>query len=255
MNPLPTIGSTAAPRGAAHRNSQILKKLRFITLSLLAMIGSNVSAHADDFDDGIEAYHAAQYADAAAAFERSLEQSESAAAHHNLALSLFQQDKPAEAAWQLEKAIRLAPTNQSYLYKLGALRQQLGLYKLPSTWWQSAANILNQGTWIWIACISFWIVVAVILLPKIAASRRPILLKLTLSFASIALALSSAALIVRKTQQASGIVITNEPTELHHAPASAAPEVVVAARKRWGTFQRTPTSSGLVRNRVRLKLN
>jgi tetratricopeptide (TPR) repeat protein len=195
---------------------------------LLAILAGSVPTHADDFEDGLKAYHESQYAESTAAFERSLALSESAAAHHNLALSLFQQGKPSEAAWQLESAVRLAPTNQSYHYKLSALRQQLGLYKLPSTWWQSASNILSQRTWVWIASISFWIIAAAIALPSIAGFRRPILIKLTLSFASIAFALGSAALIIRSTQQASGIVISGEPTTLHYAPASAAPEAGIA---------------------------
>jgi len=208
--------------------TQKLLVIRKTTWIIALGIVSFTPANANDFEDGLEAYHASKYAESAAAFERSLENSESAAAHHNLALSLFQQGKPAEAVWQLERAVRLAPTNQSYLYKLGALRQQLGLYKLPTTWWQSAASLLSQRTWIWIACAGFWILVAAILLPRIGGFRRPIVLKLSISFTAIALALSSAALFIRHTQQASGVIVSNEAVALHYAPASAAPEAGVA---------------------------
>ncbi|MGZ0707222.1 hypothetical protein ACWPKO_02665 [Coraliomargarita sp. W4R53] len=205
-----------------------MKITHLIPLYLLAILASIAPAHADDFADGLEAYHESKYAESAAAFERSLAQNESAAAHHNLALSLFQQSKPAEAVWQLERAVRLAPTNQSYLYKLGALRQQLGLYKLPTTWWQSAANVLSQRTWIWIVSTCFWIIAAAIALPRMGGFRRTIIIKLSISFATIVLALGSAALIIRCTQQASGVIIASEPATLHHAPASAAPEAGIA---------------------------
>ena len=59
---------------------------------------------ADDFQSGLDAYHEAKYAEATAAFDRSLESSENAATHHNLALSLYKQGKTADAVWQLERA-------------------------------------------------------------------------------------------------------------------------------------------------------
>ncbi|WPJ97484.1 tetratricopeptide repeat protein [Coraliomargarita algicola] len=205
-----------------------MKFSRRIPLYLVTILASILTAQADDFTDGLEAYHESKYAESAAAFERSLEQGESAATHHNLALSLFQQGKLAQAVWQLERAVRLAPTNQTYLYKLGALRQQLGLYKLPTTWWQSAANFQPQRTWMSIASICFWIIAAALIGPRVGGFRRPILLKLSLSFAVIVLTISTAALIIQSTQQASGVIISEEPTPLHHAPASAAPEAGIA---------------------------
>ncbi|MDQ8206537.1 hypothetical protein QEH52_03390 [Coraliomargarita sp. SDUM461003] len=219
--------ASAAPH-ASSRIQQILQLTQLLPLYLLALLLASPLAQADSFSDGLDAYHAAQYAEAASAFERSLAESESAAARHNLALSLFQQGKAADAVWQLERAVRLAPTNRNYLYKLGALRQQLGLYKVPTTWWQSAANLLSQQTWIWSLCLSFWGLLASLLLPRIGGFRRPILLKLTSSFAAIALLISCAALTVRSTQQASGIVLSDSPIELRHAPASAAPEAGTA---------------------------
>jgi len=200
---------------------------RHFAIACLAII-IPPALHADDFQSGLDAYHESQYAEAAAAFERKLEGSESASARHNLALSLYQQAQPAEAVWQLERAVRLDPLNESYLFKLGALRQQLGLYELPTTWWQSAANVLAQSIWIWIASIGFWIVVAAIMLPRIGGFNRPIVLKLLLGFATFALLLSTAALIIHSTQQASGVVVSNEGVMLHHAPASAAPEAGLA---------------------------
>ena len=224
MNSLKTTTSCSIPSQIAH----ILKVTQYLSLYLLAIILSVAPAQADDFEDGLSAYDESNYIEAATAFQKSLEQNQSAAAHHNLALSLYQQGKPAEALWQLERAVRIAPTNQSYLYKLGALRQQLGLYKLPTTWWQSAANILPHSKWIWVAAVNFWLIIAGVLLPHMAGNRRPIALKLTISFATIAFALSTAAAVIQATQQASGIIISDEPALLHHAPASAAPEAGIA---------------------------
>jgi len=202
--------------------------LRCIHLCLLFLSALLSSIHADDFQSGLKAYHESKYAESTAAFDRSLESSESAATHLNLALSLYQQGQPAAAVWQLERALRLAPLNKTYIFKLGALRQMLGLYDTPTTWWQSAASILTKSTWIWIASISFWIVIAVLALPRIGGFQRPMFLKLSSGIAAACLLLAFAALTIQITQQPSGIVISNEAVNLHHAPASAAPEAGVA---------------------------
>ena len=182
---------------------------------------------ADDFQSGLDAYHESKYAEATAAFDRSLESSESAATHHNLALSHYQQGQPTAAVWHLERALRLAPLNKTYIFKLGALRQILGLYETPTEWWQSAANILARKIWIWIACICFWIVIAALALPRIGGFQRPVLLKLSSGIATVCLLLALTALTIQITQQPSGIVISNEAVDLHHAPASAAPKAGV----------------------------
>ena len=198
--------------------------LRYIQLCLLFFSALLSPIQADDFQSGLDAYHEAKYADATAAFDRNLESSENAATRHNLALSLYQQGQATDAVWQLERALRLAPLNKTYIFKLGALRQILGLYDTPTDWWQSAANILAKKIWIWIACICFWLVIAALALPRIGGFQRPILLKLSSGIATVCLLLALTALTIQITQQPSGIVISNEAVNLHHAPARAAPE-------------------------------
>ena len=202
--------------------------LRCIHLCFLFFGAPLSPIQASDFQSGLDAYHESKYAEAIAAFDRSLESSESAATHHNLALSLYQQGQAVAAVWQLERASRLAPLNKTYIFKLGALRQMLGLYDTPTTWWQSTANILTKSTWIWIVSIGFWIVIAVLALPRIGGFHRPIFSKLSSGIAAACLLLGVAALTIQITQQPSGIVISNEAVNLHHAPASAAPEAGIA---------------------------
>lgn len=199
--------------------------------ALLYLVGSVLSfvpLQASDFDTGIEAYQNSEYAEAASAFESAITSEPSAAAHHNLALSYFQMGDPAKAIRELERAVRLDPLNDSYLFKLGALRQRLGLYELPATWWLSAARLLPQDSWIWIASLSAWFLLAAILLPRIDRKNRPITLKLGMGLAVVAVLLSSSAIGALATQEADGVVVSSNTSELHHAPASAAPEAGVA---------------------------
>jgi tetratricopeptide (TPR) repeat protein len=199
-----------------------------LQLCLLSASTITPPLQADDFQSGLEAYHESQYTEATAAFERSLESSDSAATHHNLALSLYQQGQITAAIWQLERALRLEPLNEAYIFKLGLLRHKLGLYESPTTWWQSAANMLTKSAWIWIASSGFWMVSAVLALPRIGGFQRPIFLKLSSVIAAVCLLLAVTALTIQITQQPSGIVISKEAVDLHHAPASAAPEAGVA---------------------------
>jgi len=202
--------------------------LRYIQLCLLFFIALLSPIQADDFQSGLDAYHEAKYAEAIVAFDRNLESSENAATRHNLALSLYQQGQATDAVWQLERALRLAPLNKTYIFKLGALRQILGLYDTPTDWWQSAANMLTKSTWIWIASSGFWIVIAVLVLPYLGGFQRPMFIKFSSGMATACLLLAVTALTIQITQQPSGIVISNEAVDLHHAPASAAPKAGVA---------------------------
>mgnify|MGYP005850042265 CR=1 FL=1 len=194
------------------------------TLALVLITSFALPLHADDFSTGLEAYEAGRYAEATEAFQRSLEQEETTALRHNLALSLYQQGRTAEAVWQLERALQLQPFNQSYHFKLGALRQQMGLYQPESPWWLSAAKILSFGAWVWIAGLSFWLLLAAFALPRIAGKRRHLVGKLVVSLSSVVLLLSFTAITLQKTNKITGIVIADAPTPLRHAPASAAPE-------------------------------
>lgn len=223
---VPPLGGSV--RKAIHTRPPKGGTLTFLARIACILIIALPPLHADDFQTGIEAYHESEYAQAAVAFEQAVATEETAAARHNLALSLYQQGQPAEALWQLERAVRIDPLNESYLYKLGALRQQLGLYEQPVEWWQAASRVLPQSTWIWIASLSIWILLATLLLPRIGGFTRPIALKLFMSIAILSLALSATALVILKTQQASGIVVSNAAATLHYAPASAAPEAGLA---------------------------
>lgn len=199
---------------------QKLKK----TLALIILAGFVLPLQADDFSDGIEAYEAGRYAEANESFNRSLKQEETAALRHNLALSLYQQGQAAEAVWQLERALRLQPFNQSYHFKLDALRQQMGLYETSSPWWLSAAQILSFGAWVWIASLSFWMLLAAFALPRFAGQSPRLVTKLTTGLSAILLLLSLAAIVLQKSNEVTGIILADAPTPLRHAPAGAAPE-------------------------------
>jgi tetratricopeptide (TPR) repeat protein len=196
--------------------------VRFFATALLC--ASNILC-ADSFKTAVDSYHESKYEQAIEHFKAALAEGESAPARHNLALSYFQSNQLGEATWQLERAVRLKPLNTSYQFKLGALRQQLGLYQQSTNWWQSASSVLSINTWILLLTISFWLIVALLLLPSAGQMSRTLPVKLSTTASFILLSLSTAAISIHYFDMPDGVVISNQPTTVRHAPASAAPSI------------------------------
>jgi hypothetical protein len=215
--------------GSSRITSSTLKHTPHLSLkALLCLLATTITLSADFFDAGVDAYHQSKYSNAIDKFESAVTDQESAAARHNLALSYFQEEQLGEATWHLERATRLGPLNTSYQFKLGALRQQLGLYDRSMNWWQSACSVFPMNTWILIATVCFWVLLGLILIPRIGKMSRLITVKLTTLLSAVGLSLCIAAIIIHYFDMPSGVVIADEPVILRHAPASAAPEAGIA---------------------------
>lgn len=207
--------------------SSILRILALYSLTVIATFAATDQTDAP-FQAGIEAYQNAEYKTAKTQFTAALEIDETAAARHNLGLAHFQLGAPAEAVWQLERAQLLEPFNADYRYKLEAVRQELGLFAGSPKWYVLASEALPTKTWIIIATVSFWLLLAMLILPRISGTKASIGLK-TLRFISIfALILSTPSIWINLRLLQSGTIITNEAASLHAAPASAAPESGIA---------------------------
>lgn len=197
--------------------------------AILILLLTGLSALAGDaFQEGVDAYHDSEYAGARSSFETAVAEDETAAAHHNLALALFQEGKPGQSVWHLERALRLEPKNESYHYKLAALRQQLGLPPTPPKWYELASQALSQQGWIILLSVSFWITLAAFLLPKLGGCQVNLQVKAARAIGLIALILAGTALYLNRDLSSRGIVLSDIPVELHAAPAGAAPETGLA---------------------------
>lgn len=193
---------------------------------LILVVALSTSSFASDFRAGIKAYEEGKYHEAIEGFETALTDSSdtySAAAHHNLALSYLQFDQPAEAVWQLERAIRIEPYNDDYRFKLEILRENLGLTTSQEPWHQVFAGALSITQWATLASLAFWLLVLSIALP--IANRRPSgLANKGLRFLSIIILICSLfAWAIQHQQNQGGIVICETSVTLHAAPATASP--------------------------------
>ena len=176
------------------------------------------------FQSGIEAYQKTEYKTAKAQFTAALELDETAAARHNLGLAHFQLGAPAEAVWQLERAQLLEPFNADYRYKLEAVRQELGLFAGSPKWYTLASAALPTKTWVIIATISFWLLLAVFILPRINGAKPSLGIKALRCISIGALIFSTPSLWLNLRLLQTGTIITDQVASLHAAPASAAPQ-------------------------------
>lgn len=224
--------------------------MKIRNLFLTFLIGT--AAVADDaFQLGIDAYHDSEYETATAAFQTAVEENDSPSAHHNLALSLYQEGKVGESVWHLERALLLAPRNEQYHYKLGALRQQLALSTSAHKWYMTASRALSQQGWIILLSITFWITLAALILPKISGLQVSLPIKAMRLSGLTAIVVSTSALYLNRDVSSMGITLSNEPATLHAAPASAAPDVGLArpgergqVTDQYGDFIKIETEGG-----------
>ncbi|MGJ8638592.1 MAG: tetratricopeptide repeat protein [Opitutaceae bacterium] len=198
--------------------------IRLLSLFLLAV----TSTQADSFQSGIKAYENGKYEAAIEAFTQAIAEGETAATRHNLALSYFQSGNPAEAAWQIERALRIDPLKSEYHYKIGALRQQMGLFENKPKWYSLGAQFLRPEAWIIIACSSFWLCLGAWMLPKLGGLNPSMGITAVRIIGMLALLIALPALWENHRLDQRGIVVSSEPTDLHAAPASAAPASGIA---------------------------
>jgi len=195
---------------------------------LLALFALTTALDADSFNEAVAVYEKGEYEAAAKKFERVAAEDETAATRHNLALSYFQLGQSGDAAWQIERALRIEPLNKEYHYKLGALRQQIGLFESRPNWYILGAQLLPAKAWILIACASFWLLLAASILPRMGGLPVELSIKSLRILSTLLLLLALPALWIHHSLNQNGVVVSNSPVDLHAAPASAAPASGIA---------------------------
>ncbi len=195
----------------------------FYGVVALAFTANGLTAE-NPFQSGIEAYEQGDYKTAKTEFTLAVNTNETPAARHNLGLALFQLDKPAQAVWQLERALILNPFNKDYRKKRNLVREQLGLTGDPTEWYDSLSQLVSISAWLMIATVSLWLLVGVFILPVLNDKSAGIRVQLLRCFSLLTLTLSLIAIGLNLQTHKTGIILSEETASLHAAPANAAPE-------------------------------
>lgn len=202
----------------------LLPRISFFFITFALVLSANGSTAGTHFQTGIKAYENGDYGTAETAFTMAVETDETPAARHNLGLTYLQLDQPAQAVWQLERALLLDPFNRSYREKLTLLRNQLGLSPGAPKWYIQFSRILAFKAWVMVATLSFWLLLALLILPRVNQKKASHRIKLLSLLSALILTLSLTAIQLNLKTLNSGTVLSKETTALHAAPATAAPE-------------------------------
>jgi tetratricopeptide (TPR) repeat protein len=124
------------------------------------------------FQAGIDAYLVSDFEAAADQFQKAVAESPSAGAWHNLGNAEWQRGKtgPAILAW--ERAAWLDPFNPNPRANLRAARKSAQIDTPDLSWHELCSTWLPVDAWAWVAAFSFWLAVALMLLPNLLHWRR-----------------------------------------------------------------------------------
>lgn len=131
-----------------------------------------VAATNDLFADGLAAYHAGRFADAARQFRAAVEHEPASGGLVNLGLTEWRRGRagPAILAW--EQAHWIDPYDTRARANLAYARQLTGVESPDYSWYERASAWLPVNAWAWLAGCSLWLAISLAVLPGFLRWRR-----------------------------------------------------------------------------------
>src|SRR5882724_3741840 len=143
--------------------------MRQILLLLAMVLAVNCYAAAERaeglFAQGSEAYRAGDYEKAAASFGMAAVASPSAGAWHNLGNAEWQLNRSGVAILAWERAGWLDSSSPNPRANLRFARKARLLDDPELAWYEICSTWLPVNAWPWIACVSLWAAVSLVVLP------------------------------------------------------------------------------------------
>lgn len=193
------------------------------TISIILTLFS-FSLSFGSFERGLNLYEEGEYENAIQAFEVETNSQETGAVRHNLGVSYFQNGDLAGAIWNMERANLLNPENEAYRFKLNALREQVGLPPVTMSWKERATGILHHDQWMRVLIYLGLTSLAGYLFPIAAGWKHNSSVIILIGICTIGFVISGFALAEVRARLKKGTCLAETPTELHAAPAGAAPQ-------------------------------
>jgi hypothetical protein len=169
------VGGYASSAGSAKSNISGLRLRTSAFVVLLAPFFSLavLATPADTlFQAGATAYRAGDYGRAAVAFRQSVTVQPSSGALQNLGNAEWQGHRNGAAILAWEQALWLDPFHQSARQNLRFARKTAQLEAPDLAWYEVISTWLPVTWWAWIAGASFWLAVAMGMLPGILRRRK-----------------------------------------------------------------------------------
>ena len=139
--------------------------------ALVIIANSGRTATNDVFSSGVELSRNGQFPEAAAAFEKSAAAQPAAGTLVNLGLAEWQRGRagPAILAW--ERAQWIDPFNGRAEANLKFARDVAQVDVPQLTWYETVSTWLPPNEWMWLASVTFWLSVGLLILPGIFRRR------------------------------------------------------------------------------------
>jgi hypothetical protein len=149
-----------------------MKRMSHVFGLVLTLVAVTLRADNDPFRRGVQAYLAADFPQASLYFAQATALEPSAGGFHNLGNAEWYcgHAGPAILAW--ERALGLDPFNKNTRANLRFARKTAELEAINFTWFEICSTWLPVNAWAWLASFSFWLAVAMLLLPAVFHWRR-----------------------------------------------------------------------------------
>lgn len=145
--------------------------LLLITIGFAADI-SRAAAPNDLFAQGVEAYRAGKFPEAAAAFEKTAQQQPAAGTLLNVGNAEWQCGHAGAAIRAWEQARWIDPFDKRAAQNLKFARTVAQVDEPQLKWFETASTWLPANAWVWIAGASLWLAVGALTLPGIFRRRK-----------------------------------------------------------------------------------
>lgn len=194
----------------------------------------------DAFRQGSERYAAGGFEQAAVFFREAAAVNPAAGVFHNLGNAEWQCGRPGPAVAAWERAQWLDPFSRNTRANLRFARKAAQLDAPELSWYEICSTWLPVNWWPWIACVSFWLAVAMVILPAIFRWRKADWHQGLAAAGFAVFLLTIPALVGAHTRSKIGIILPKE-TPLRLTPTS---EAEVLARLPGGEAARVERERG-----------
>ena len=158
------------PFGILYSDFRVVIGLMAILFLLVSRAGASNAP--GPFRAGVIAYEQNDFALASKLFSESSSNTLSSGSFQNLGNAEWQLTHTAEAIVAWERALRLNPFDANAENNLTFAREAAQLESPELTWCEIASLWLPANSWAWIACVSLWFAVGVMLVPGVLRRRK-----------------------------------------------------------------------------------
>jgi tetratricopeptide (TPR) repeat protein len=169
------------------------------------------SASAEDlFKQAVQAYKGGEFEKAAELFREVALTSPSTGALHNLGNAEWKAGRTGSAVLAWEQAQWLSPFNKNTRENLRFARRAAQLDSPELSWFEVCSTWLPPNAWLWIAFVSFWLVIAMIVLPGALRWRKSDWYQAFAAAAFVIFLLTIPAMIGIHTRTKLGVILAKE---------------------------------------------